>query len=197
MYVPSVCPARPVDVPEATAWRKENPAALPRGQAAGRKQRRGRASLPGSSSLTAKPILPRRAGGPRQGRPRKLPRLDGRALDRPSMGSALPRTAARPAPERAHAGRSAIPATGLGDRRSMAPVHSPRGTGRGGTTDPRWNDSLGKEREADHRPWAVRLHTPGVGAAQGVDRLVELRQEPGAVLRRHRRRPAGHNPALS
>jgi hypothetical protein len=33
--------------------------------------------------------------------------------------------------------------------------------------------------------------------ARGVDCLIQLRQEPGAVLRRHRRRAACHRPALS
>jgi hypothetical protein len=32
-------------------------------------------------------------------------------------------------------------------------------------------------------------------AAYGIDRFVELRQEPRAILGRHRRRPTGHDPA--
>jgi len=35
-----------------------------------------------------------------------------------------------------------------------------------------------------------------MGAVHGIDRFVELRQEPGAILGRHRRRPTGHDPAF-
>jgi hypothetical protein len=35
-----------------------------------------------------------------------------------------------------------------------------------------------------------------MGAAYGIDRFVELRHEPGAILRCHRRRPTGQDAAL-